>query len=1007
MSIIVCIVGVITASAAAESPELLLNGDFSAGLKNWTYDNPAAATIDSEVKAGDKPAVRLMGRSEIRQYVELKPETEYELTFLVKGENIPKTNPGKNGARIMLNVGKVWGRATTEKSGACMTGTFDWQRGVFRLNSKKFGSGRLQIKLMLDTTGTCWFADLTLREVKPTDNEGTALDTHDFRQVFRAGYPYGVLYPLGDTAGIVAPGVAAEFRLCAAMRDGLEYEVNGFNTAGEKVFTQARRPCAATTTFKVPGFKRGYYIVEVTLHDTAGKLAMVQSGLIVAPEFARRDPFFNINRFGIRADLVNAYRRLGAGSVQLALLITDDAPADYIQKRFLRNNSVFLDGTFEVSILLGGTVSQQESDPELRRKGYPLMTREHLRKIENLTREAARAVKGRVACFSAIQEIPSHAQMRDKHVGSWTEAMSQQLFIGRVFARAIRSVDPDVKIALGGNNVQRFINPIEQIVMTDLVDDFDIYDIDAYSGNWDLTQGAASIPEQNLRDFYLESSALAASLGKTPLVRNTETGYSISYGSPFDRGLARLQAALTARIFIISKSAPVSMVSIFRPTVHWGLDFSKNNQSCMTTVWKPVLDGKEIVQSPLPGGAAFVTAAHELGFVKFVREIISGDRVLYCYIFEKPSGQTLVTLWNIESNEVLKLNVRAPVNVLDMFGNESVLVSGPVQLALTPEPLYLTSEESAEAWGKRIEQAFAISRPAYKSAAKLTAPDRAAVFVANTSAAKAEFRVGDLNLPVLPGAIGRVDVPLPRNAQSVQVTLPDGKFLTAPVLANTLRVSRLKQTPKLDGSGAWLPAQATGKLIYPDNIQPASALQKELGYFRNSFNPNGHNLSADYWLAYDLDYLYLAVKVDDPKHQQRYDNQAIWMDDSLQFVIADAAVPPAGVRSMNTPPRSYARGRNYGVALTSGGAMAVNFDQANQNPNFKVKITRQANTTFYEVAMPWSELKMQPSGSGYFGFVVFNNDKPTMRRAPYWLESSRGIAGGRDDSNLPLMIFEP
>lgn len=164
-SIILAMMTMLTLVNASESVNLLKNGDFSEGLKHWRFENKAIS-IDPSVKYQEKTAVVLPEKSEIRQSVTIKPNTNYVLTYMVKAEGIQAANPRKNGARFMLNANKVWQRATPAAGGACMTGTFDWVKGEHRFSSNDFkGGGRLNIKLVLDCPGKCYAADIKLQEV--------------------------------------------------------------------------------------------------------------------------------------------------------------------------------------------------------------------------------------------------------------------------------------------------------------------------------------------------------------------------------------------------------------------------------------------------------------------------------------------------------------------------------------------------------------------------------------------------------------------------------------------------------------------------------------------------------------------------------------------------------------------------------------------------------------------------------------------------------------------------
>ena len=64
-------------------------------------------------------------------------------------------------------------------------------------------------------------------------------------------------------------------------------------------------------------------------------------------------------------------------------------------------------------------------------------------------------------------------------------------------------------------------------------------------------------------------------------------------------------------------------------------------------------------------------------------------------------------------------------------------------------------------------------------------------------------------------------------------------------------------------------------------------------------------------------------------------------------------------------------------------------------------MTRSGDTTFYEVAIPWNEVGGRVKR---FGFVVFNNDWPTVERAPYYLAFSDGVVG-QNDAKLKVVQY--
>ena len=331
--------------------EIIKNGDFSEGLKYWLVNKEAE--ISPTVKAGGKNAVCITRGNGVIQNVAIEPDGIYELSFLVKGENISAANPGKHGGRIILNAGKNYGRCTANDDGSCMTGTFDWKRGVYRFNASKFNSRRLNLNLYLDADGKCYYADVKLKKVGMEKKQSKQGDNQFFRESYRPDYPLPNFYPIDEAYGLVEPGKQAQFKLEMQMLDGLEYAMVVKNELNEIVFEQERRPYSENETITVPGQKRGYYILEAQAFVKDEKIAFVQSAFVSTPAMnGRRDPFFRVNQFGIWTPLMDGYRMLGIGSATLPIIGNEKGdPAKNAQKRYLGTYKKFLDYDFELHAL--------------------------------------------------------------------------------------------------------------------------------------------------------------------------------------------------------------------------------------------------------------------------------------------------------------------------------------------------------------------------------------------------------------------------------------------------------------------------------------------------------------------------------------------------------------------------------------------------------------------------------------------------------------------------------
>lgn len=551
---------------------------------------------------------------------------------------------------------------------------------------------------------------------------------------------------------------------------------------------------------------------------------------------------------------------------------------------------------------------------------------------------------------------------------------------------------------MGGNNIHSSLRTTEPLVMGTLINEFDYYIIDAYTGNWDLGKGKPVMPEGELMSFYKDSAQFAKSLGKDYLVGNDESGLCIPYGSRFDKGLAIVQAELTARQLLISKSGPVSHYELHMPgrINSKGKELSDIN-GAMFTIWKPVWYGAQIFHVPLPGGAAYATAAAQLKFVKKVDYFSVGQK--YCAVYTKPDGSALAVLWSLKDGQKFTFKFPCDGQKVNMFGRESKLPAGKNNFILGSSPVYLTVKMPAKKLADELKKALQAQSPQFTFAAFYTAPGKAKVFIRNQTAEMKRGVLQGNTVSILPGKIAVIELDEP----AAEVAFTDSQYVKYNIKiapGNYQKAIKLAAKPLLDGSGNWLKNLPKGTLCYPDNIAPAEALQKELGYFKTSFSPNAHSVSADYWVAYDNENFYLAVKVDDPVHQQR-SLLDVWKDDSVQLVFAFGDAAPSALYYPDPAPRTTF---NYGAGLTSKGSVLVKYRGKNQGKkDFPLNITRKDGITFYEICIPFKELGGKPTR---FGFVVFDNNYPTKRFPPYWLEHSGGIAGGEDESQLKHLLYQ-
>ena len=961
------------------------------------------AEFDSKVKTGTSPSLRLSRENSVTRPVTLKPNTRYKLTYLIKGDKISsgRKPDGKDfyGARIYFHNGKrmvaVYGNNSNEPD----SGTFDWRMGQLEFISGE-KTGKARIVFSLSGKGTVWFDDVQINEL-PRE------EAVSFRKAWTDDVSKCYVIPEG-VFGFFDPGqqVSFQFDVTSKKKD-LEYEFRVTDESGREVYRAPRKKLEKK--FTVPGQECGYYIVFLDIFSGKEKVYSTQSAFAVNVPLKKRDPFFLFG-FGPISILYDGLKRVGGGSLDVKLSPRgpwkiDMEPAQYWEwLRKMHFARVDEGNDFEITLTYTSRIrTKRLFDPRTQEQldaGYPTITDKYLDWVRRYVRFMTERFKGRVKTWAIQQEIPSATFHKE---ATWTEALYHCFYMTRVVSRTVRAMDPSIRIAVGGNNMENTLQK-EQPVLKDLAPDFDEYVIDGYGGNWNMRLSTPFLPENELKSFYKAAGDLSASVGKGRIIRNHETGYCIAYSDPYDRGRAMEQARLTARILIISK-AYVSHLELYRPSNRLWKE-ARDSDDNMNTIWKPFYRNKSTVFVPQPGGAMYAAAASALSFAKFRRELVSGS--VYSYIFQRADGSTLVTLWDIEQERPFALNLPADTVMTNMFGRTKKLAAGKHKLTIGPAPVYLILKHPVEKMISGIERAMQENLPEVVCGGFWTGKDRAQIFVRNLTknAVKGQFiaSTGEKKaLTVMPGKIASLEVKMAQDT-TCSFRSDRGRTYPAELEQGSLQsVPKLSAAPKLDGSGAWLKGLPSGTLKFPDHIFPKSALQPEKCYFRSErYNPNGHDVSAKYWTAYDSENFYLAVEVDDPVHIQRQTGMDLWRDDSLQFVFSMKDPIPGALRSKAEKPE--ASKLNYGLALTQKGVLLVQYDRKDSGIcSFPANVTRKNNRTFYEVSVPFKALGGRPRR---FGFVIFDNNSTAQAKAPYRLEYSGGITGKADDSKLKCLQFE-
>ncbi|MBQ6472160.1 MAG: hypothetical protein IJJ33_09265 [Victivallales bacterium] len=184
--------------------------------------------------------------------------------------------------------------------------------------------------------------------------------------------------------------------------------------------------------------------------------------------------------------------------------------------------------------------------------------------------------------------------------------------------------------------------------------------------------------------------------------------------------------------------------------------------------------------------------------------------------------------------------------------------------------------------------------------------------------------------------------------------------------------------------------------------------QQIAGEWRSLSKSGSLNIATDYFLAYDQEFLYLAVQVVDPIHLPKTKKGYFWAGDSIQWVLSTFDAPPKEVRPGTMDAKEYTSTLNYGLAETPDGPQCHRF--LGPAPGFRpfdCNVTRKNGITLYEVALPWSELKATPAENTIrFSLVVFDKNTEKQPGAPYCLALTQGVARGQDAGEYRLLVFE-
>ena len=137
----------------------------------WKKSSPKQVFKDTDCKVRGGSSIRIENGGTALRSVELEPDTEYELTFYVKGKDIQSGTfkQGKyvkpNGGRIQLHNNQSWIRITSDPMNRKLeTGTFDWRKGEGIIDTNVLGE-KINLNLSIFGKGTVYFDKIRLKKL--------------------------------------------------------------------------------------------------------------------------------------------------------------------------------------------------------------------------------------------------------------------------------------------------------------------------------------------------------------------------------------------------------------------------------------------------------------------------------------------------------------------------------------------------------------------------------------------------------------------------------------------------------------------------------------------------------------------------------------------------------------------------------------------------------------------------------------------------------------------------
>lgn len=756
----------------------------------------------------------------------------------------------------------------------------------------------------------------------------------------------------------------------------------------------------------------GFYSVHVRWKIFDKEQEKILSYAALPPFYEKADPVFGITFMARNKENAEAMRRLGTGTKGLFFQwdSIEQIDGSFNWENFdrdlesLQQAGIEVVGGIEITTMHIPARYQKEINQRLKEKKFPFSL-EYYGAAARFEKELFRRYNGRIRHWAIIGEIDLL-----KHRNSY----EYEHYIQRIknCYQTMKQVAPKNTLSgigcsgTDGNQLPRYPVLRDLWFRCGLSESLDGLGIDQYTNPHTYGPGYQPVNSETgkIREIMLEALQIARKAGKDKYISIDEKGFKIVQSLPLDSPYAVSMAENIARYYITVKGIPEIRHFLYFLWKRW-----RNGEEFDYGLW--------FDHFPRPGAAVYAITARLMANAKFLNRIDLHANIP-CHIFEK-DGKRLITLWHGGTGQGkagVSMNLPQSLSLKDMEGNEikPVIINGKLKLQLDSAPIYLITTSTS----KEIEKIFRsamIELPSVSMEMNLKRLNQLEILIKNLSPVPVS---GTLSLnnsfvswkkeyTLTGNEVRKIAVSLVKGSP---VTLSREKF----ILKN---ITPQKQTfIKEEKFTVHTVPKITGQEILEQRKPLINLSNGELYLNIPDFINKGvwkgpSDCSAQMWMGYDLENLYLNIRVQDDIHCNIRDSaDALWAGDSIQFAFD--SLLDAKEKLLHGKNGLFDDDHLFTAALAKGKQLmfcrksGCSADWSSTHPD--ILRDDKNRITAYRIILPWNKLKpLKPVPGTMFGFnfIVFDSDNPT-KQPDYWLQLTPGIAGGQAPQMYHIFLLE-